>query len=143
MTPEQRKEYREWAHGEMELWLNNDEGMYNRLHRIMSHPRYTVKAKASTLKIVFGSFHNGQVKVGSYANFQKIAASVWAEYEAGQYGRFETIDEYLAYYGTIRNNACSISPYPVSRPCYKPSCAHCGGDYAKGDTHCMHCGREI
>lgn len=112
------RERRIWAHGEMELWLQNDQLMYNRLHRIISHPLHSLKYKASVLKDVFGDFHNGQVRVGRYANFQKIAADVWSEYEAGQYGKFETFEEYKRYYGAIRANACYAPPYPVSRPCH-------------------------
>lgn len=146
-----RKEYRAWAHGEMELWLNNDERMYNRMHKIVSNPRLSRSGKVDIMKNNFADFHNGQVKVGSYANFTKIVTELEAEYAAGQYGTFADYAEYKAWYATHE------SPYPASRPCHvtieavptlalpdgKPHCGRCDGDYAIGDTHCMHCGYEL
>lgn len=110
------RERREWAHGEMELWLNNDEDMYNMYHRIASNPLYGLREAAGIMRSRWGNFNNGDVNVGRYANFTALVKAAREEHDNKQYGRFESHAEFRAWY-CPNGHWLMREPYPASRPC--------------------------
>lgn len=106
------RERREWAHGEMELWLNNDQDMYNAYHRIASNPLYGVREAASILKSRYRDFESDGLKLAPLTNWTALVKSCREEHDNKQYGRFESHSEFKAWY------AAHSDPYPASRPCH-------------------------
>ncbi len=133
-TPQQRKEHREWAHNETYITIINDEHMNATAERICQRPNRSIRDKAGMLKVHFADLrdYNGSC-IGRYANFMLIAS----ELTAGLPVLSE--DDYAIKYASHNKRLKRLAEMALAKRS-KPSCPKCGGDYAKGDTHCMHCG---
>lgn len=117
--------------------LINDEHTYNDVMYVIENPSMSVRSKASILRSNYGDMrdYNGAI-IGRYANFTKIVQDEMSGVKPLTYAEFKA-----KYADQIA--ARKALAYRTLNRVLKPSCAHCGGDYAKGDTHCMHCGNEV